>query len=73
MTYEYKCEKCSNIEEVSMKMSDDHPPFVLCSKCRGKAPRYFTVTPIVPDHMRATTDNAIRYDKNTQVHGRKYF
>lgn len=72
MIYEYFCE-CGNVEEINMKMDCEHPKEVVCSKCEGKAVRKFKVSPIVPDHMKATTDNTIRYDKRSQIHGRKYF
>lgn len=73
MIYEYRCIKCNHIEEVEMKMTDEHPISVMCTKCRSLANRYFSVSPIIPEHMKAEAGNQIRYDRSSQIHGKKYF
>jgi len=74
MIYEYICEECKNVEAVDMRMKDEHPKIVVCSKCGKDCYRNFLTSSIViPENMRATTDNEIRYDKSNQLHSQKYF
>ncbi|MBT4129081.1 MAG: zinc ribbon domain-containing protein [Nitrospina sp.] len=37
--YEYQCEKCKDIVEVLLKVSDD--PLEVCEKCGGKLSKQF--------------------------------
>jgi len=36
--YDVKCESCGEVQEISKKMSEDHPP---CQLCGGKLNTYF--------------------------------
>lgn len=76
MIYEYICEDkdCKNVEELSMKMTDEHPKTVICSKCGKTCYRNFlTSSVVIPENMKATSDTPWRYDKNPNIHGKKYF
>ena len=75
MIYEYFCddEACGHVTDIEMKMADEHPKSVPCEKCGKDSFRRFTVSAVIPDHMKATTDNTIRYDKFSSIHGKKYF
>lgn len=74
MLYEYKCSECSNIEEINMPMKADHPKTVICSKCGKDCYRNFLNSSVViPDHMKAGQESPFNYEKNSSVHGRKYF
>ena len=57
MIFEYKCEKCDNIEERSLSFKDNIPSSVECSECGEIAYRVWGNTTIkIPDHMRAQSD-----------------
>ena len=75
MIYEYICENedCKNVEEINMRMTDEHPKTVVCSKCGKDCYRNFLTSSIViPDGMKAGHESW-NYEKNTNIHGRKYF
>ena len=72
MIYEYKCETCGTMQDISMKMNDEHPKFVPCTNCDSEAQRYFSISPIIPEHMKAGADG-FNYEKSGQIHGKRFF
>ena len=72
MIYEYKCESCSTVDEISMKMTDIHPKSLKCSKCGCLSFRYFHVSAVIPEHMKAGADG-FNYEKRSTVHGKRYY
>lgn len=74
MIYEYTCEECKNVEEINMRMTEDHPKTVICSKCGKDCYRNFLSSSVViPDYMKAGQESPFNYEKNSNIHGKKYF
>jgi hypothetical protein len=57
MTFEFKCEKCENIDRLELSMMEDIPAKVKCTACKGESKRVWGNTTIkIPDHMKAQSD-----------------
>lgn len=74
MIYQYKCSKCEKTFDVELDPKNDLPKELPCEEkdCKGKMARVWAINSIIPEHMKAQAIN-IRYDKNTQIHGKKYY
>jgi hypothetical protein len=70
MIYEYKCNKCGHVSEVDLDPNMPLPKLIHCTKksCKGFMSRVWMINPIVPEHMKATSDNSINYEKSNQIH-----
>ena len=53
-------------------MTDEHPKFIKCEKCGKDAYRYFVLSAVIPEHMKAGNEG-FNYEDKSQLHGRKYF
>ena len=74
MIYQYKCNKCEKTFDVDLDPNKDLPKELPCEDktCKGKLSRVWMINSIIPDYMRAGAVN-VRYEKHTQLHGKKYY
>ncbi len=74
MIYEYRCETCGEIQEVDLDIQGLLPRDMPCGmgSCHGRMKRVWSINAVVPDHMKATTDNSINYEKRGTIH-KKHF
>jgi predicted nucleic acid-binding Zn ribbon protein len=74
MIYQYKCNTCDKVFDVDLDPRDPFPKEIPCKDevCKGKMARVWKLNAVIPEHMKATSDNSINYEKRSQVH-KKHF
>lgn len=74
--YDFQCEKCGNVEEISVRGEVSLPSSVKCPSCGSDAKRVWGAAVIIPEHFKATSDlyggdhgSNFDYLKNRMNHG----
>lgn len=74
MVYVYRCSECNKVFDVELDPNKDLPKAIKCKaeNCKGDMFRVWSLNSIIPEHMKASSGNEIRYDKSSRVHKKSF-